>query len=90
MCFLYSVPTLLDLVFELEDVYNWIPFGLQLGIQYQELTSIRIEWQTVERCRVEMLKRWLSEESSPTWSAVVQALVGIGRRRHATELVKKR
>ena len=42
----------------------------------------------LQRCRLEMLEEW-QKKVIPTWSAVAQALMGIGRRRRAIELAQK-
>ena len=73
---------------ELQGVNNWIPFGLYLGIKIQKLNAIELECPTIEGRRIKMLEQW-QNNVIPTWSAVVQALVGIGMRRLASELARK-
>ena len=86
--FLCPVPEVHDLESELHDVINWIPFGFYLGIKLPKLKTIEANHPTVQRRRIEMLEEWQNNEI-PTWSAVVQALVGIGMRRLASELALK-
>ena len=86
--FLSPVPELRDLDYELHDVTNWLPFGLYLGIKIEELKTIEANYPTLQRCRLEMLEEW-QKKVIPTWSAVAQALMGIGRRRQAIELAQK-
>ena len=88
-CFLCPVPDLVDLVSELQDVSDWIPFGVWLGIRSPKLEAIRRNCQTIEECRIEMLNTWLIMVRTPTWSAVVQALEKIGMPRLADEIAHK-
>ena len=85
--FLCQVPEVHDLESELHGVVDWIPFGLYLGIKLPELKAIEANYPTLQRCRIEMLEEW-QKNVTPTWSAVVQALVGIGMRRLASELAE--
>ena len=73
---------------ELQDVIDWIPFGLYLGIKMPRLEAIKVDCPTLGERRTQMLNEW-QKKVTPTWSAVVQALVGIGMRRLASELVQK-
>ena len=88
--FLLPVPELLDLVRELRGVNNWKTFGLYLGIKMEKLDAIEMERPiaTIEERRTMMLKEW-QNNVIPTWSAVVQALEGVGMRRLASELARK-
>ena len=73
---------------ELQDVNDWIPFGLYLGIKMPRLEAIKVDYPTLGERRTQMLNEW-QKKVTPTWSAVVQALVGIGMRRLASELAQK-
>ena len=73
---------------ELQDVIDWIPFGLCLGIKMSRLEAIRVDYPTLGERRTQMLNEW-QKNVTPTWSAVVQALVEIGMRRLASELAQK-
>lgn len=73
---------------ELQEVNDWIPFGLYVGIKLPKLKAIEMDYHLISRCRIEMLSEW-QKQMTPTWSAVVQALVAIGMRRLATELAQK-
>ena len=86
--FLCPAAEFADLVSELQDVIDWIPLGLYLGIKLPKLKIIEANYETLQRCRVEMLGEW-QKNVTPTWSAVVQALVEIGMRRLASELAQK-
>ena len=81
-------PEVRDLANELHKVIDWIPFGLNLGLKMEELKTIEANYPTLQRRRIEMLEEW-QKKVTPTWSAVVQALVGIGMRRLASELAQK-
>ena len=63
---------------------DWIPFGLYLGIRLPELKTIEANYATLPGRHIEMLQVW-QNNAIPTWSAVVQALVGIGMRHLAQE-----
>ena len=86
--FLSPVPEVHDLEGELHDVIDWIPFGLYLGIRLPELKTIEANYPTLQRRRIEMLQEW-QNNATPTWSAVIEALVGIGMRRLASDLAQK-
>ena len=86
---LCPVPEVRDLDSELHDVTDWIPLGLHLGITPPELKIIEKNYPNdLSRHRIEMFEEW-QKKVTPTWSAVVQALVGIGMRRLASELAQK-
>ena len=86
--FLHIAIELVDLVRELQDVSDWITFGLYLGVKMPKLNVIKLDCQTVDDCRREMLDVW-QKTFTPTWSAVVQALIGVGMRRLALEIAQK-
>ena len=88
MSFLCPVPEVRDLDSELHEVIDWIPLGLYLGIKLPELKIIETNYPTLQRRRLEMFEKW-QNNVTPTWSAVVQALVEIGMRRLASELAQK-
>ena len=88
LSFLCTVPELADLVSELQEVNDWILFGLHLNINPMSLDIIEKDCQTIEECRTQTLNKW-QKNVTPTWSAVVQALVAIGMRHLASELAQK-
>jgi len=79
---------LADLVNELQEVNNWIPFGLNLGIDISRLEAIEKERATIEERRTQLFIDWKKQEV-PTWSAVVKALMAIRMRRLASEIAQK-
>ena len=54
----------------------------------EELKTIEANYPTLQRRRIEMLEEW-QKKVTPTWSAVVQALMGIGMGRLASQLAQK-
>ena len=73
---------------ELQEVNNWIHFGLNLGIKISRLKAIEKNYHTIDDCRRELLTDWQQREV-PTWSAVVKALMAIGMRCLASEIAQK-
>ena len=73
---------------ELQEVNDWVTFGLYLGIKICRLRAIQEKCQKIEEGRTQMLEEW-QKIVTPTWSAIVQALVKIGMRRLASELAQK-
>ena len=73
---------------ELQEVNNWIPFGLKLGIDISRLEAIEKERPTIEERRTQLFIEW-QNQVVPTWSAVVQACMVIGKRRLASEIAQK-
>ena len=88
MYFLYTAAELADLVSELQDLNDWVTFGLHLGIKMPKLEAIKADYPTLGERRTQMLNEW-QKKVIPTWSSVVQALVRIGMRRLASELAQK-
>ena len=70
---------------ELQEVNNWIPFGLNLGIDISRLEAIEKERPTIEERRTQLFINW-QKQAVPTWSAVVKALMAIGMRRLASKI----
>lgn len=73
---------------ELNGVIAWFELGVQLKIPVSDLLTIHKDHVSVESCRLEMLIRW-GQLQKPTWTQLVTALVKIGRRVLAEDLVKK-
>jgi len=79
---------LVDLVNELQEVNNWIPFGLNLGIKISRLKAIEKTYHTIDDCRTQLFTDW-QQQVVPKWSAVVKALMAIGMRLLASKLAQK-
>ena len=73
---------------ELQEVNDWIPFGLHLGIKISRLRAIEKTYHTIDDCRTQLLTDW-QQQVVPTWSAVVKALMAIGMRRLASQIAQK-
>ena len=84
-----TAPELPDLVRELQEVNDWVTLGLYLGIKMPKLEEIEADHQKLARRRTQMLQEWQNINVTPTWSAVVQALVEIGMRHLAYALAQK-
>ena len=72
---------------ELKGVIYWTPLGLNLGLDISTLLAIERERITIEERRTHMLIAW-EEQATPTWSAVIQALVKMGMRPLASQLAQ--
>ena len=72
---------------ELKGVIYWIPLGLNLGLDISTLLAIERERITIDERRTHMLIAW-EEQATPTWSAVIQALVKMGMRPLASQLAQ--
>ena len=73
---------------ELQEVNDWVMLGIYLGIKMPKLEEIEEDYPKLARRRTQMLQEW-QNNVTPTWSAVVKALVEIGMRRLASELAQK-
>ena len=77
-----------ELLDELQEVTDWMPFGLYLGLTVPTLKQIQKDQQTTDRCRREMLLTW-GKEQTPTWLKVIQALVKIRMFHLAVKIASK-
>ena len=78
------------LVSELESVVDWFHLGLYLGLSPPELEAIRADKQgQTKDCRSAMFTRWIDNTVEPTWSDIVTALVGIGKKSLAHKITIK-
>ena len=79
-----ATPTLKELSNALDSVVDWHSLGVKLGLEDHELSRIdkNFHGEGNERCKHEMLSRWLRNATKlPTWKAVADALCLI--REHA-------
>ena len=81
-----TTPTLKELSNALASVVNWFSLGVKLGLEDHELRTIEQNYHGDgnDRCKLEMLSRWLRSGKSPTWKAVDDALQLMGE--HAVAL----
>ena len=73
---------------ELSTVNQWYLFGIYLGLPSSTVDAIKTDHSDIKQCRTHMLIQW-QRHVIPTWSAVVKALMGIGRERLASHLGTK-
>ena len=76
------------LVDELKTVTQWYLLGIYLGLHPSALDAIKKNCTDTKECRTDMLIEW-QRCVIPTWSAVVKALMGIGRERLGSHLAAK-
>ena len=86
-----ATPTLKELSNALDSVVNWHLLGVKLGLQDHELRTIEQNHRGDgnERCKHEMLGRWLRNAKLPTWKAVVDALQQMGEQAVALDVQAK-
>ena len=73
---------------QLSTVNQWHLFGIYLGLPLSTLDAIKTDHSDTKQRRTQMLIEW-QRHVIPTWSAVVKALVGIGRECLASHLAAK-
>ena len=73
---------------QLSTVNQWYLLGIYLGLPLSTLDAIKTDYADTKQCRTQMLIEW-QNHVIPTWSAVVKALMGIGRERLASHLAAK-
>ena len=84
-----------DLRMLMEELNNisakWNNLGLQLGVSIGRLNAIKEDYHTTSDCLRETLTTWLKTFSSPSWSAMVDALKSktVGEVNLAVELEQK-
>ena len=83
-----KIMELRDVLNELSTLNQWYHFGIYLGLHWSTLDAIKKDCADTGECRTQMLIEW-QKRVIPTWSAVVKALVGIGRERLASHLAAK-
>ena len=77
-----------DVLYELSTLNQWYLFGIYLGLHWSILDAIKIDHAGMKECRNQMLIEW-QKRVIPTWTAVVKALVGIGREHLASHIATK-
>ena len=81
-----QVPTLRDLC--LLPVPNWYLLGLQLGVSADELDVIEKNYpRDTHMCKAKMFGAWLRMDTSPTYRKLARALVTVGKRNIAEEML---
>ena len=77
-----------DLLNELSTVTQWYLFGIYLGVDLTTLSEIEANYRKVRECLTHTVAQWW-RNVTPTWSAVVNALMGIGREKLASQVAEK-
>ena len=75
----------------LDSVVNWHSLGVKLGLEDHELRTIEQNYRGdgSERCKHEVLSRYLRSAKLPTWKAVVDALQQMGEQAVALKIQAK-
>ena len=73
-CFLYSEPTLPNLLSVLEGVTDWYDLGGWLGVPYSKRDDIRLRSPTASEGLEVVLKEWLENHPAPSWRGLARAL----------------
>jgi len=78
------------LTHELKDVTEWFQLGGQLGVRHDKLKQIEQDCgRETERCKTEMLNRWLQSDPEASWNKVVEAVQRMDRVVLAQQLQRK-
>lgn len=72
--FLYTVPTLRELVIELNEVFDWYELGISLNVPIWELKKIKQLNGGVERYKIELFDFWLRNAETTTWETIICAV----------------
>ena len=73
---------------ELSTITQWHLLGIYLGVDLSILATIKADHEDTKERRIHTLIQWWNRVT-PTWSAVVKALVGIGREKLASHVAEK-
>ena len=78
MEYVLMLDDLRELVQELEPIKEWFTLGLYLGLKDDELREIEADHRYLQRCKDEVLSRWLRKGCNCTWRGVVEVLTQMG------------
>ena len=78
MEYVLMLDDLRELVQELEPVKEWFTLGLYLGLKDDELREIEADHRHLQRCKHEVLSRWLRKGHNCTWRRMVEVLIQMG------------
>ena len=85
-----ATPLLKELSNALDSVVNWHSLGVKLGLEGHELSTIEQNYRgDNERCKLEMLSRWLRNAKLTTWKAVADAVQQMGEHEVASKIQAK-
>ena len=60
-----------------EDVVDWFGLGTQLEVKHSRLKKIRLEHDTEDRRRCEMINTWLNTDPEASWEKLSDALMRV-------------
>ena len=83
-----TTPTLKELSNALDSVVDWFTLGVKLELEDHELRTIEQNYRG-DRCKLEMLSRWLRSGKPPTWKALADALHLMGEHAVASKIQAK-
>ena len=83
-----KITDLRDLLNELSTATEWYLLGIYLGVDLSILATIKADHEDTKDRRIHTLIQWWNRVT-PTWSAVVKALVGIGSEKLASRVAEK-
>ena len=84
------MPSLLDLMSQLEEVVDWFHLGLCLGVpQHEMLIMEKSQRGDVKDCRTGMLTWWLQHGTQRSWTSIVRAVEGIKMEALARKIATK-
>ena len=83
-----TTPTLKELSNALDSVVDWFTLGVKLELEDHELRTIEQNYRG-DRCKLEMLSRWLRSGKPPTWKALTDALHLMGEHAAALKIQAK-
>ena len=78
-CFVYSEPTLPNLLSVLEGVTNWNSLGYYLGVPRSKMVDIDDRFPTASERLEAVLKEWLENHPAPSWRGLARALYRVRR-----------
>ena len=82
-------PHLKDLV-HLPLAPYWYELGLMLELSPSDLKTIEVDQRgSIMRCAIEMFSIWLNISPSPTFEQLTRALLKIGQKEVAEQIIKK-
>ena len=72
----------------MSTVTQWYLFGIHLRVDLTTLSGIEADYQKAKERLTQTVIQWW-KNVTPTWSAVIKALIGIGREKLASQLAEK-
>ena len=69
---------------------EWYDLGIELGLSTYIMDNIQESLANDEdSARLKLFRKWLEENEDPTWANIRKALINIGHRYLAKEILKK-